>query len=483
MTQLSKSDFLSGSQCLKQLWWRRHDAACVELQPDRVLLDLFDQGRAVGERAREQFVGGVLIQSGASRADRVRETAQAMHAGASTVFEGAFEADGVFVATDVLHQSSTGWQLIEVKSASAQKDEHVLDAAVQAHVLTANGVALSAVSVMHLNKEFRHPDVNPLFALTDVSAAVVEAQGSIAEAAQRQVEVLSGPLPTVAIGAHCLEPRRCVFHDRCWPRGDRHISTLYLVGPKKTIAYMARGIHTVDDLPPTEKLNHTTRRQLKAMATGELQVAPDLANALEPFANAPLGFLDFETISRAVPVWPGMAPWAQAAAQFSYHESQPGGYRHEAFLAEGPDDARPAIAQRLIDATRSAVKVVTYSSFEKTQIRALQQAVPDLAAELQVLEGKLIDLLPVVREHVYHPAFRGSFSIKYVLQPMVPELSYNDLVIVNGLLASVEIARLLFVADKIPAAERSRVRSDLLAYCERDTWATVRLLEELWKLV
>jgi hypothetical protein len=40
----------------------------------------------------------------------------------------------------------------------------------------------------------------------------------------------------------------------------------------------------------------------------------------------------------------------------------------------------------------------------------------------------------------------------------------------------------LFVADKIPRHERDRVRQELLDYCERDTWATVRLLEELRKL-
>ncbi len=215
------------------------------------------------------------------------------------------------------------------------------------------------------------------------------------------------------------------------------------------------------------------------MASGTLIVEPGLAQALEPFAAEPLGFLDFETIARAVPVWPAMAPWGQAAAQFSYHESIPGGYRHESFLAEGPEDARPIIAQRLVDATRNARGVVTYSAFEKTQIRSLARTVPHLADELHALEAKLIDLLPVVRDHVYHPKFGGSFSIKYVLPALVPELSYNDLVIVNGLVASVTIARLLFVADRIPADERDRVRQDLLDYCERDTWATVRLLETL----
>jgi hypothetical protein len=56
------------------------------------------------------------------------------------------------------------------------------------------------------------------------------------------------------------------------------------------------------------------------------------------------------------------------------------------------------------------------------------------------------------------------------------------MVIVDGLTASVEIARLLFVADRIPAHERDRVRQDLLAYCKQDTWAMVRLLEEMREL-
>ncbi len=126
--------------------------------------------------------------------------------------------------------------------------------------------------------------------------------------------------------------------------------------------------------------------------------------------------------------------------------------------------------------------IVTYSAYEKTRIRELQAAIPDLAEPLAELESKLVDLLPVVRNHVYHPDFKGSFSLKYILSPLVPELTYDDLVIVDGRLASVEIARLLFVAHKIPEEERDRLRQDLLEYCERDTWATVKLLERLREL-
>jgi len=218
------------------------------------------------------------------------------------------------------------------------------------------------------------------------------------------------------------------------------------------------------------------------MKEGRIIVEPGLGEALKAL-DGKLGFLDFETISRAVPVWPGMAPWEQAPAQFSYHEANGDGtYTHAEYLAEGPKDCRPELARRMVEATKNAAKVATYSGFEKPKIRGLQKAVPELQAELETLEGKLVDLLPIVRENVYHPEFLGSFSLKYVLHPLVPELTYDDLVIVDGLVASVEIARLLFVAGKIAPEEQTRVRQDLLNYCERDTWAMVKVLEKLREL-
>src|SRR5260370_11686578 len=173
---------------------------------------------------------------------------------------------------------------------------------------------------------------------------------------------------------------------------------------------------------------------------------------------------------RAVPVWPGMAPWEEAPAQFSYHEANGDGkYAHAEYLAEGAKDCRPALARAMALATKNAEKVATYSSFEKMRIRGLQEAVPELRAELEALEGKLVDLLPVVRENVYHPDFLGSFSLKYVLHPLVPELTYDDLVIVDGLVASVEIARLLFVAGQISPRERAPQREGSLTYCGNGT--------------
>src|SRR5216117_2460818 len=483
--RLSKSRFTSGLQCHKKLWWEVHEPDALELQPDKVLQDLFDQGRQVGEAARARYPGGVLIDlPHNARAERLAATQAALDAGAPAVFEATFIADDTFVAIDVLEKQRDGYRLTEVKSSTSQKDEHISDVAIQARVAAACGVKITAAEVLHLNKEFRNPASGDLFARTDVTGPVVAFLPEAPDEIERQREMLAGPLPDVPIGLHCFEPRDCPFIGRCWPETPNHIRHLAGVGPKKTAGYLARGITSIADLPAREKLNFTQRRQLKAMAENRLIVEPTLARELEPLiVPGRLGFLDFETIARAIPVWPGMAPWQQAAAQFSYHERQPDGtYTHAAFLAEGPADARPALAAAMVRATAKAERVVTYTGFEKTRIRDLQQAVPDLATELAALEAKLIDLHPVVKNCVYHPDFRGSFSLKDILTPLVPELTYNDLVIVDGRVASVEIARLLFVADKIPRHERDRVRQDLLDYCQRDTWAMVRLVERLREL-
>jgi len=481
-TQLTKSLFTSGLQCHKKLWWEVHEPDARELQPDKVLQDLFNQGHLVGVRARSRYPGGILIDlPHGARDERVKATQDALKDGAPAIFEATFLADDTYVKVDVLEKTPDGHRLIEVKASNSQKPEHLGDVAIQQHVAQASGMTITSAQVLHLNGEFRYPDSGDLFESTDVTADVARVLPGVPAEIASQRAMLAGPIPTVRIGSQCDEPHECPFKTRCWPDAPDHISNLTGVGPKKTDGYLNRGIERIGDLPPKEKLNDTQKRQLKAMAEKRLVVEPTLAGDLAPILKAKrLGFLDFETIMRAIPVWTGMAPWQQAAAQFSYHERQPDGtYTHAAHLAEGPRDARPPLAEAMIEATAGADLILMYTHFEKTRIRELQAAVPALAKELLELEQKLFDLKPVVKNNVYHVDFLGSFSLKDILHPLVPELTYSDLVIVDGRVASVEIARLLFVADKIPKHERDRVRDDLLNYCERDTWAMVRLVEVL----
>src|SRR5438093_10854725 len=122
--RLSKSRFTSGLQCHKKLWWEVHEPDALELQPDKVLQDLFDQGRQVGEAARARYPGGVLIDlPHDARAERVAATRELLDAGAPAIFEATFIADDTFVAIDVLEKQRDGYHLTEVKSSSSLKEE------------------------------------------------------------------------------------------------------------------------------------------------------------------------------------------------------------------------------------------------------------------------------------------------------------------------------------------------------------------------
>ena len=118
-----------------------------------------------------------------------------------------------------------------------------------------------------------------------------------------------------------------------------------------------------------------------------------------------------------------------------------------------------------------------YSSFESQRLSDLAVWLPEYAEPINAIQTRLFDLLPVVREHVYHPAFAGSYSIKSVLPALVPEMSYDGMVVANGQDAGLAWESL--VRGSSDCGERERIRTALLDYCGQDTLAMVRLVETL----
>ena len=155
-----------------------------------------------------------------------------------------------------------------------------------------------------------------------------------------------------------------------------------------------------------------------------------------------------------------------------------GNLTHIEFLHDGFDDPRESFAINLLKTLGTSGSIVVYSSFEATRIRELADALPHLATELlALLDGRIIDLLPLVRKYCYHPEFHGSFSLKAVLPALAPDFGYSDLEISDGSLASAAYAEM--IRPETTPERRSSLRQDLLAYCERDTEAMVRLSETL----
>ena len=486
--RLSKSRFLAGLQCHKQLWWRVHEPDAPELVPDAGHRNILNQGNEVGRKAREYVPGGTLVDLPFHQFDnkvaRTRELLQCDPA-PPAIYEATFLADETYAAVDILERGPRGYGVAEVKATNSLKPQHLPDVAVQVHVLRRAGLPVERAEVMHLNPDCRYPDLGNLFVREDVSALVEGVLLGVSDELAAQRRMLEGPLPDVAIGDHCSRPHDCPFIERCWPKlPQHHVSSLYRIERKQVREYEADGYATLYDLPSDLELSAIHARQVRAVTAGRMVVEPALAKALAGFTS-PLAFLDFETVSLAIPRWPGCRPWQQVPVQFSAHvEERDGGLVHHQWIADGPEDPRPALAEALVAACTGVRRVVAYHApFERECLKRLREAAPHLDKDLERIERRLVDLLPVIRRHVYHPDFGGGFSIKRTLPALVPGLSYADLQVQDGEVATVELQRLMFQGAEMPAGERAALREALLRYCERDTWAMVKLLETLQSLV
>jgi predicted RecB family nuclease len=478
---LSKSRVMAGLQCHKRLWWTVHEPTAPELQPDEALQAVFDEGTQVGEVARTYVPGGVLIDLPYNAyAERIKATAAALRQRTPVIYEASFRASQVYVSVDILESRSEGASVIEVKSTTSVKEQHLPDVAVQAHVLGHSGVEASRLEIMHLNRACAYPDLSNLFTRADVTERAHDALEAMPGVIREQLAMLADPLPDVAIGEHCRIPYECPFMGRCWPtRPPHHVSTLHSVG-RRALVLEEQGYATIHDLPEGVQLRAIQDRQRRAVQAGQLIVEPGLAAALRAF-QPPLAFLDFETVALPIPVWNGCHPYDAVPVQFSCHVEDAGGrVTHHEWLAEAPGDPRPALAERVIRACEPGRNVVAYNAgFERGCLIRMADALPALAGPLRSIADRLVDLLPVVRNHVYHPDFGGSFSLKSVLPAMVPELRYDTLAIGDGATASLELERLLFQEAELTPEATAQLRSDLLRYCHQDTWGLVKLLERL----
>jgi hypothetical protein len=193
----------------------------------------------------------------------------------------------------------------------------------------------------------------------------------------------------------------------------------------------------------------------------------------------PLRFVDFETINPCVPRCAGMRPYDHLPFQWSVHvQREPGAApEHCEFLATDASDPRREFISSLCSVLGDSGSIVVYSSFESQRLSNLAAWMPEYAERINEMQTRLFDLLPVVREHTYHPAYAGSYSIKAVLPALVPDMTYDGMEVANGQGAG--LAWEALVRGGLNDDERKRFEKALRAYCGQDTLAMVRLLERL----
>lgn len=475
--RLSKSKYLRGLNCLKALWLTIY-AREKEAPPTPAQAYRFEQGIAVGLRAQEFFPGGREIRTPSYAADRaLRETRAALESAAPALFEAAFFHDNTLVRVDVLRRLDRAeWELVEVKSTTSVKPEHVPDLAVQRHVLEGCGLRVPRAVLMHLNPECEHPRLEQLFVREEITEEVRAEQLRVPAALSEFRKALSvSAEPGVPIGPHCDEPYPCPFKSYCWAAVPSvSIFDIPRLGSQAKRELAAAGLLRLEDLPAGYPLSDSQARFVELVREGRPRIDAATIRVLLATLSFPLSFLDFETDAAAIPGHPGTRPYQQLPFQFSVHVLQADGHLEQReYLHGDPGDPRPGLARALLEALGPEGSIVAYNaSFERGVLEALARELPALAGELLQRASRLWDLLPVFRDHYLHPGFRGSASIKRVLPVLVPGLSYDTLEIGEGAEAQAAWNRLVYLED---SEERQALAGALKEYCRLDTLAMVEI--------
>ena len=484
-TKLSKSRYLASSQCHKRLYWQVH-APELAAQPDAATEVIMEQGHQVGLLARQLFPSGIEVRSDRGLDQAIRATRELVaNREVPAIFEGVFEHDGVLVRVDVLHRRRDGrWRLVEVKSSTSVKEEHLDDVGIQSRVVSRCGVDLASVCLAHINRNYVFNggsiDVRRLFKIRNLTRRIQRLQPKLTFQLRAAFTVLSMPkAPDIAPGKHCMVPVTCEFYDRCNPPlPDDHIGYLPRLHASAEEELEEMGVESIRDVPDDFELTEIQRRAATCVQTGEPWFNPELGVALESL-RYPLCLMDFEAVNPAVPRFRSMRPYDQLPFQWSVHVlRQPGAEpEHYEFLATDTSDPRREFIESLCNALGESGNIVVYSAFESQRLSELGAYLSEFADRIKQIQARLWDLLPVVRNNVYHPAFAGSFSLKYVLPALVPGMTYEGMGVADGQQAGVAWEKL--VRGGLDQSERDRIRKALLDYCGQDTLAMVRLLERI----
>ena len=484
--RLSKSKFVAGVQCLKRLYLQIYQPELAEAGDDGQEARL-EQGNEVGLLAQSQFPGGVFVDFENGMDGALTQTASLMEdSSVPAIFEATFQYQRVLVRVDILQRRpGNRWRLIEVKSSLDVKDYHLHDVAIQAHVLRGCGVDLSSCCLMHLNRDYiydgREYAPKELFAIRNLTKQIRKLEPEIPKLLKTERKTLGQEQPPdVAPGPQCSKPVPCEFYDVCNPAvPEHHISFLPRLSGKKQAQLLDLGITLIQEIPEDFALTENQARIWTSVRTGALWINQDLAKELSRL-KYPLYFMDFETLFPAIPRFEGMWPYSQIPFQWSVHRhmSTDGELEHFEFLAEDEADPRRAFLESLLDVLGSRGLIVAYNAgFEFQRLGDLANWMPKYAGRIAKLQGRLWDLLPFVKRHLYHPQFHGSFSLKAILPALVPGFGYADMEVSHGGEAGLAWDRL--IRGGLDGEDRRRLKAALLAYCRQDTFAMAQVLDRL----
>lgn len=197
------------------------------------------------------------------------------------------------------------------------------------------GCTVRSASVAYINRDFVYSgngDYQGLLVTEDVTQAVEALKAGLPRQVTEFGEVLAGSMPAVPPGNQCRDPFDCPFMAFCSPVTTEYPVTLFPRGKRVAEDLLAEGIEDIRQIPEGYLENDRYERIRRVTASGHYELDAELTQTINSL-GWPRYYLDFETITFAVPIWKDTRPYEQLPFQWSCHiEPQSGVLEHAEYL-------------------------------------------------------------------------------------------------------------------------------------------------------
>lgn len=492
MKLLTKTDFIHYLRCPESLWLTKNEPdEAKKGELSFFLQKIIDEGYEVEAYAEQLFPDAIKLPDD----NDAKVTLRTLKQGHNHFFQAAFETpEGGFARVDVLELLSDGtWHLYEIKSSSQvstkKSHNHIFDACFQKYVLEENGLNVSRVSIIHLNKEYRRQgEIEPseLLETTEVTNEVTKEYPIISRKIQDALKYIE--LSKIDKNqCSCLRKtrsNRCDNFDYFNSQLPKHpVHEIRRITEKKLTALLNSGYVSLSEVPDNFALNNSQKSQVDSFRKNQPQIEIETIKTKLNGLGFPLHFYDYETYSSAIPKLDGIGPHQHIPFQVSIHTLyENGDMEHFEYLGE-----KMEIPNGMIEAMKEFTEtqgtfISWHASFENSRNKEMALVLPKHGNYLDYISGNTFDLEEIFTEDYIDYRFTGSSSIKKVLPVLVPELSYDNLEVQDGTMAMDVWGRMVLRND-IPDDETRRIRKDLLAYCKLDTLAMVEIYQYLIQLI
>lgn len=497
---LSKSDYMLFLRHPAWLWLKKFEKS--KLPPiDENTQVIFDAGHEFESYAEKLYPDAVRLGFDGYHEYKLlpQKTKIVLDEGASTIFQGRFETKGITCIVDILDRvEGNTFDLIEIKSSTKAKPEHEHDLAFQTIVLEKSGIKIRNIIIIHVNNEYvRNGEIEleKLIAKTDVTAAVRALVNTTTEQIDKAFAVLSQKtMPDLSPryvnqvgvpGTRWFEEWLEIYKSLNPDLDPYSIYFLSYPNAQQIGQLEDEGIIKIGDIPEELALRPKQVGQIQTTRDNKRIINKEKIEEFLDTLEYPLYFLDYETFSSVIPAFDGCRPYADYPFQYSLHilDAPEKELKHAEYLHQTNSNPMSELLSRLKqDIGDHGTILVWNMSYEKGCNDTMASFYPEYKEFLKDLNQRINDLMiPFSNMWFIDKDFFGSASIKNVLPVLVPELSYKELEVSDGLLARRTWTQTVLEGKN--QDQRSKIMLDLSKYCTLDTYAMMKILEKLQTIV